>query len=198
MGIIYLIHVREFLNKGENVFKVGRTKNLTQRLSHYPKGSKLIFCMDAVNCTRAEKEILGILAEEHLLRRDLGREYIEGDLEHIIESMHMYIKNHNNSYKNVVTKLQATPMQYNPIELITTFIDELHRDSDLSCKLIQSREFHNQFNQWLDDKCYDVNIKHASFLNILYKVYGVKGLVATVNSRSALCVQFPSSMVSSR
>ena len=190
MGTLYLIHVREFLNKGENVFKVGRTENLTQRMSQYPKGSKLLFCMDAIDCRKAENEVISILAQDFKLRRDLGREYIEGDLERIIETIYQYIKHHNH------TPLPTTLMQQDPSELISAFIDELHAATDLSCKLLKGKEFHKQFQQWLDNKYYNVDIKHALYLRILRKIYGVREVVASFDSKPEFCVQFPSNIFS--
>ena len=40
-GHIYLIQEREFMNANQNVYKIGRTKDINQRVKGYPKDSRL-------------------------------------------------------------------------------------------------------------------------------------------------------------
>ena len=42
-GTIYVIWEREFINKNEAVYKIGRTDTLSRRINQYPKGSRMIF-----------------------------------------------------------------------------------------------------------------------------------------------------------
>jgi hypothetical protein len=35
----YIIQEREFVNKNEGIYKIGRTSNLAKRICDYPKGS---------------------------------------------------------------------------------------------------------------------------------------------------------------
>ena len=55
---IYLIQEREFVNSGENVFKVGRSSQLINRISSYPKGSNVIFAVKVSDAVIAETSVL--------------------------------------------------------------------------------------------------------------------------------------------
>jgi hypothetical protein len=48
---IYLIQTRECINKNENTFKIGRSRQENcKRLDDYPKGSKVLLCTNCNNC----------------------------------------------------------------------------------------------------------------------------------------------------
>ena len=90
-GYIYLVQEREFIKLDDNTFKIGRTKNLMQRMSQYPKGSRLLFNICVQDTIRAESELLAIFQKtfEHV---DIGREYFKGDPLHMMEEMFLYLK----------------------------------------------------------------------------------------------------------
>lgn len=80
-GYLYLIQLREFLNAGCPVYKLGRTSDLQRRLGQYPKGSQLIQCCYVRNMCLAETELLKAVAKHANLRMrsDYGREYVEAE-----------------------------------------------------------------------------------------------------------------------
>lgn len=106
-GHIYIIHEREFIRLNEDVYKIGRTKNLKQRVRDYPKGSNLIFCYQVNDIIETEKKILDRLRSCFINRRDIGLEYFEGNKQSIsnivletISDIHQTInQNTNNSMK---------------------------------------------------------------------------------------------------
>lgn len=57
---IYIVITREFFNSNQNVYKIGKTGNIIQRLSAYPKGSKLLFTIACNYMTIIEKHIIKI------------------------------------------------------------------------------------------------------------------------------------------
>ncbi len=93
---IYVIHERTFLKLNANIYKIGRTKNLNNRINGYTKGSKYLFttsCKDAIN---AEKCILNYLKEneKYIQVKDYGNEYfrcnlneLKSDILHLINSL---------------------------------------------------------------------------------------------------------------
>jgi hypothetical protein len=83
---IYCLIEREFIKTGENVFKIGRTnQDNYDRFKQYPKGSKLIYQCMCVNSKEAEKEIINKSKEKLKLRKDIGNEYFEGDINVLID-----------------------------------------------------------------------------------------------------------------
>jgi hypothetical protein len=82
---IYIIREREFRRFGEPVWKPGRTEyeSIQKRFGQYPKGSELIFAARVSDAVTAEKELKQLLASHRGLihRKDIGREYFEGELD---------------------------------------------------------------------------------------------------------------------
>lgn len=96
--IIYLIHEREFINSKQNIYKIGKTKRpIQQRVSSYPKGSELLFCMYTNNCDLLEKYLINLFIEKFKQRTDFGKERFEGDLNHMIKIIFQNIDNYNNN-----------------------------------------------------------------------------------------------------
>lgn len=79
-GYVYLLQEREFVQNENIVFKFGRTANILERMSSYPKGSRLVTAeLVYGDHKRAETEVLRLLREQFINRKDIGREYFEGD-----------------------------------------------------------------------------------------------------------------------
>ena len=60
MGYIYLIQEREFLTQNSPIYKIGKSgQENCRRLNSYPKGSKLILCIEVqFNYYLVEKELI--------------------------------------------------------------------------------------------------------------------------------------------
>ena len=59
---IYLLREREFIKTKENIFKIGKTKQLNNiRFSQYPKDSNLLLQISCNNCDILEKKLQQIL-----------------------------------------------------------------------------------------------------------------------------------------
>jgi hypothetical protein len=90
---IYLIQLREFLKSGEPIFKVGRTQQENfKRFYQYPKGSKILFQMICDDSNKSEKEIIIILKNKYIFRKDIGNEYFEGNFMNMIDDIYKIIK----------------------------------------------------------------------------------------------------------
>ena len=91
---IYLIQEREFINSGENVYKIGKTKqdNL-KRFKQYPKGSKLLLQQICDDCDKLEKELIADFKNKFIHRKDIGNEYFEGDYKEMLKDIHNKITN---------------------------------------------------------------------------------------------------------
>lgn len=81
IGYLYIIKEREFLKTNENIYKVGCTENINKRVSQYPKGSLILFLLAIFNFRNIEKLWIKQLNDikEIKNRKDIGREYFEGD-----------------------------------------------------------------------------------------------------------------------
>jgi len=81
IGYIYLLREREFLNFKQNVYKIGMTKknNPNDRIKQYPKDSETWLTIKVKNPKDIETILCSILCETFTQRKDIGREYFEGN-----------------------------------------------------------------------------------------------------------------------
>ena len=80
-GIIYLLKTRESIRMNEDIYKIGRTKNMKNRLSQYPKGSEFITTMKVNDQRMCERVLLYTFKDKFKQREDMGNEYFEGNLD---------------------------------------------------------------------------------------------------------------------
>ena len=90
---IYVVYAREFVRSGEKVFKVGKTSDMDNRMTGYPKGSQLVaFRQCAVGIVElgwAETNVLTDLRCDNRFRActEFGREYFEGDCTELVAAV---------------------------------------------------------------------------------------------------------------
>ncbi len=109
--------------KGENVFKIGKTTQLgDNRLHQYPKGTiqKIKVCVS--NCTKCERQLIKKFDLEFKHRPDKGREYYEGEYENIEKvfldiTSQFLIDDENIKF----VKKKPTLIKYEPVPKITLF-----------------------------------------------------------------------------
>ena len=81
---VYHIREREHIRMEEEVYKLGKTtQEPNSRLAGYPKDSEVVLYMDVLDCHKTEKTLMTEFDERFTSRRDVGREYYEGDLNHM-------------------------------------------------------------------------------------------------------------------
>lgn len=63
---LYIVYEREFIRLKQDVYKVGYTENIKQRMSQYPKGSiaMAIFAVPAAKAVLAETAMLAMCRKE--------------------------------------------------------------------------------------------------------------------------------------
>ena len=94
MNYIYLIQEREFIKTQENIYKIGMTtKENHTRFKQYPKNSTLLLQIVCDNCKKMEKEITKLFEQKFMIRKDIGREYFQGDYKLMINYICNMIKN---------------------------------------------------------------------------------------------------------
>jgi len=105
-GKIYLLRKREFVITGATIFKIGRTgRSIKQRMEGYPAGSVLLKCINVCNQYAAEVDVIREFDEKFVCRRDIGREYYEGDQQKMAEHLTMICSRYepirDNKYKYI-------------------------------------------------------------------------------------------------
>lgn len=78
---VYLIREREFIRTNEQIYKLGKTTQTPNtRLQGYPKESEVILFIDVADCHKTENILKDEFDKLYIHRKDIGREYYEGDL----------------------------------------------------------------------------------------------------------------------
>lgn len=76
---IYLLRERESMRMGEHVYKLGKTRQGTERLRGYSKGSELLLMVQVPDCDLLERILLEEFCVHFVKRPERGAEYFEGD-----------------------------------------------------------------------------------------------------------------------
>ena len=84
-NFMYILQEREFVNAKQNIYKIGITKNFSNRVSSYPKGSK-VYCVKPVEGD-PENNCLRKFRDNFISRVDIGSEYFEGDINLMINTL---------------------------------------------------------------------------------------------------------------
>jgi hypothetical protein len=78
-GNIYIVKTSRSIENNENIYKLGRTKNIPQRMTGYDKGSQLLFSIYTKDVIKKETELLRYLSQYNY--KNYGKEYFKIDLE---------------------------------------------------------------------------------------------------------------------
>jgi hypothetical protein len=96
-GHIYVIKEREFIKTKENVYKIGRSKNIRNRMPSYPKDSLIYSILYAKDVIRTEKEMIRRFDTVFTKRQDIGYEYYECEEDELMREVTKMI---HDSYRN--------------------------------------------------------------------------------------------------
>ena len=86
-GYVYVVKLREHINMASPVYKIGRSKSVTQRMCDYPAGSALLLTCQTSDMMSCERLIIQRLIGSQYRRMDLGNEYFEGNLGEIMQTV---------------------------------------------------------------------------------------------------------------
>jgi hypothetical protein len=94
---VYIIHLRQFVDQKQPVYKVGMTKQKNfDRFKQYPKGSKVIAMSHCSNSRMVEAIMLSEFSQKYKVRHDHGSEYFEGDIySMLLDFNEILTKDHN-------------------------------------------------------------------------------------------------------
>lgn len=187
LGYLYLIQPREFL--GTNIYKVGRTHSIIDRLRQYPKGSELHGVTLVSDMQSGERLLLHHLRD--YIVRDYGLEYV--DCPYSILFSHLY------------QVQQAYPINGSPVSpprevisprdmltYISKYMETEHKEYLTEGILIPSYELYEGFRAWCESHDrYMSGYPLKSFLVDIKLLYNVKERVSTLNDEVHRVLCFP-------
>ena len=88
---VYLIHPREFIKTNENVYKLGRSIHLDNRVKQYPNGSYTLLMLNCNNSIVCEKYLINLFKTKFIQKTYYGTEYFEGNKKIMIREIINYI-----------------------------------------------------------------------------------------------------------
>jgi hypothetical protein len=103
-GFIYIIHEREFIKSKENIYKIGRTENIIERIKKYPKNSCYCFVRKSNNMFIDENKLIKLFKQIFNHLKEYGNEYFEGDIDNMIKIINNYFDNINNDNDDNIIK----------------------------------------------------------------------------------------------
>lgn len=91
-GHLYIVKEREFIKTNENIFKIGRSQNIVNRMPAYPKDSRIYCIMYTPHLKEDEKRMIKLFDDLFINRTDIGREYYECSENEIMSQFLLFIK----------------------------------------------------------------------------------------------------------
>ena len=179
IGNLYIIQEREFIDKNESIYKIGRTGNLAKRICNYPKESIVHFAIHSKNLIYDENEICNIFYIKFKARRDIGKEYFEGNIKEMIYTMTKYIledailpvKTKEDQKEEENIKLEEKIIKKNVTIVIMEFLDTYR--IQFSKKIIKSKDIYQKLIDWIEIKKYDIFISHTEMTKDLINIYKI-------------------------
>ncbi len=96
---LYLIHTREFISTNKEIYKIGRSSNIENRVRNYPNGSKILLAIINKNSIQCKKNLIKQFKLTFTQKLLYGNEYFEGDVDEMINMMCDYIITDNKECK---------------------------------------------------------------------------------------------------
>ena len=91
---IYLLQEREFIKTGENIFKIGKSKQSNnKRFNSYPKGSILLFQIMCIDCDTTETDLIKLFDTSFIKCKNIGNEYYKGNFNEMIKCIFNCVTN---------------------------------------------------------------------------------------------------------
>lgn len=88
---VYLVHTRELRTLKENIYKIGRSHNLDNRVKQYPKKTIIILMINCENSAFCEKELIKLFKDKFIQQLEYGTEYFKGDEDLMIKEICNFI-----------------------------------------------------------------------------------------------------------
>ena len=98
---LYLIHTREFISTNKEIYKIGRSSNIENRVRNYPNGSKILLAIISRNSIQCKKNLIKQFKLTFTQKQFYGNEYFEGNKYEMIEIISNYIITDNKECKRI-------------------------------------------------------------------------------------------------
>lgn len=137
----YIVQEREFLNQNLPICKIGKTsRTIEERLKGYPKGTKIIIQIEVSDSTEIETMLKNEFKKVFKHRNDIGSEYFEGDIGHMVDYFCKIISKYENDKRTIYNLKNFDEINSNNISMSN------HPTSNPVPKFIIFNEIHNDYS----------------------------------------------------
>lgn len=148
MEYIYLLQEREFINSKEDIYKVGKTKQINlKRYKQYPKGSALLIQICCKDCDYYEKVILTLFKTKFEQYTNIGYEYFKGNPNTMMNEIIKIIQNNKTEETFDYMSIDHLSIDHES-SLIKQFISDYVYSSDSQIIKIKTKELYEHFISW--------------------------------------------------
>ena len=134
------MHVREFINSNQDIYKIGRTSQAhTKRADSYPKGSFLLFHTFVKDSCSMERQIIDGFKETYVHRPEFGLEYFEGDFEDMRDSIMSIVKTDKMKYRESQQEKKDAEVSNAKAELKMKETELNIKEAELNIKEVELR-----------------------------------------------------------
>lgn len=160
---VYLLQMREFHTRNENVYKIGRSNDVFRRVKDYGN-SHVYICYPCENIVHMERELIHNLKRKFNLRKDVGREHFEGNIFNIMEVFLQTIK--ENSKMNIDSEEELL------IKTRVNIVRQFLEDTDLQIDSIllsfsNTKKTYDKFLFWKQAMDIKENVNYKYFKETL-------------------------------
>ena len=86
----YLIHTRECFKLNEEIYKIGRSHDIDNRVRQYAKGSKILCLISCENSIQFKKELILLFKQKFEHAKEYGNDYFEGSKELMMKMIYEF------------------------------------------------------------------------------------------------------------
>ena len=156
----YLLRTREFKNLNDNIYKIGRSANLNNRIKNYPNNSEIILKINIENEIETEKLIIIIFKKIFIQRKDIGYEYFEGNIKDIknkfknIIIFSNIIKDLNLKYDDIILNLNINSSIKNNKTILEEIKNNINKNKEIlkeiKNNINKNKEINNKVNKTIN------------------------------------------------
>ena len=102
---IYLVKIKDIISN-INIYKIGRSHNIINRIKKYSKGSSTIVLLECCNSVQCEKDLISLFKVKFKQNKHYGLEYFEGDKYDMMDVICKEVKKYNDVEKEKIDAIQ--------------------------------------------------------------------------------------------
>jgi len=154
---LYLLQEERFIESNKNIYKIGRSNNIYNRVNSYENGTIVYLIIGCNNSENNEHFLLNIFNKKFKKIKYYGNEYFQGDLSIMKTTIINYIRNNTTKDINLIDmKIKIASVDKETDLPIPKYKQELNSKTKLT--VIKINEYETSFKDCNECEDEDENI----------------------------------------